>query len=330
MNSVVRAHALRRGRRARSRGVRRALVGTVAAFGLSAAAWWWTRSRAPYVASWRPSSLPLRTDGRLPARVGGSGDPTFLVLHGVGTTADCFGAGFDRLAEHGRVVMSDLLGFGRAMDSTRDHFDVVDHLEAIDETVRELGSGGPVVVAGHSLGGALALRWAAHNVDQVAGVVAWGPPLYLDGDRARAEISGAMQRAVAIDTDLAAWLCARMCRYRRIAAAIAVASSPTTPSALARQAVLHTWPAYRDALRHVAFDTGWTSALQTLNDRGGPVRLVWGFEDRIGDPDAIAMLTTTMPNVEVVRVPGDHRAPLIDPDGAVDEIVAISNSSNIA
>lgn len=329
MNAVAGAHLPCRARCAPVRGARWALAGTVAAIGFGAARWCRARAQAPYVASWRPSSLPLHADGRLPARVGGSGAPTFLVLHGLGATSDCFGAGFDRLADHGRVVMPDLLGFGQAMDMTRDDFGLDDHLDALDETLRDLGHDGPVVVAGHSLGGALAVRWAARNVDRVAGVVAWGAPLYVDGDRARTQIPGAMERAVAIDTDLAAWLCARMCRYRRAAALIAVLSSPGTPPALARQAVLHTWPAYRDALRTVAFDNGWIEALQILDEGGVPVRLVWGFEDRIGDLGAIHEQVASLSNVEVVQRSGDHRGPLVHPDRSVDEVVAIAAASSI-
>lgn len=300
---------------------RAGLLGGVACF--AATAWWLAHSRAPYVKRWRPSSLELRTDGRLPARVGGSGDVTFLVLHGLGATADCFGAGFDRLAAHGRVVMPDLLGFGRAIDTARDDVSAASHLDALDETVRDLGGAGPIVVAGHSLGGALALRWAARNADRVAGVVTWGAPLYVDNVRARAEAGGAMQRAVAIDTDLAAWLCARMCNYRRTAAVMAVVSSPRTPSALARQAVLHTWPAYRDALRHLAFDAGWVEALRTLDAHHVAARLVWGLQDTIGDPAAVEESVAALSSVDVVRVAGDHRYPLLHPDNAVADLTSM-------
>lgn len=309
------------------RACRRPLPGwlrtSAAIVGVAGGAWWWSRSRSPYVASWRPSELPVRADGQLPARVGGRGSPTFLVLHGLGATADCFGAGFDVLAGHGRVVIPDLLGFGRAMALDVDEFTLADHLDALDATECHFGSDSPVVVGGHSLGGAVALRWAARNVDRVAGVVVWSAPLYADPGQARRQIPGAMQRAVAIDTELAAWLCARMCRYRRVASAIAVVSSPGTPSALARQAVLHTWPAYRDALRLVAFDTGWIEALHSLDGAGVPVRLIWPQHDQIGAPEEVMKVTASLAAVTVERVNGDHRYPLVRPDEAVAQLRSV-------
>lgn len=66
-----------------------------------------------------------------------------------------------------------------------------------------------------------------------------------------------------------------------------------------------------------------------LDDGSVPVRLVWGFEDRIGDLDAIHEQAAALSNVEVVRVPGDHREPLVRPDRPVDELVAIAAASNI-
>jgi len=296
---------------------------------VGSAVWWKIRAKSPLVAAWRPTDLELRTDARLAARVGGSGEPTFVVLHGIGATADSFGGRFDRLASHGRVVVPDLLGFGRAIDTAGEDFALERHLKALDDSERTLGSGGPLVVAGHSLGGALALRWAARHADRVTRVVTWGAPLYVDVTAARGRIPGAMQRAVAIDTDVAAWLCARMCRHRRAAALLAVVSSPATPPALARQAVLHTWPAYRDALRYVAFDAGWIDAVRALDKAGVPVQLVWGNADPIGDPARVAATVGHLPNVEVVRVAGDHRYPLADPDRAVDDLVeGVSASAN--
>lgn len=288
---------------------------------LAAGAWWVLRSRSELVRAWEPSELDLRTEAHLPARVGGSGEPTFVVLHGLGATADSFGRGFDELSSHGRVVLPDLLGFGRALDLAADDFALARHLEALDATERTLGSGGSLVVAGHSLGGALALRWAARHASRVTQVVTWGAPLYVDVDGARRRIPGAMQRAVAIDTDLAAWMCARMCAHRGAAAALAVLSSPTTPPALARQAVLHTWPAYRDALGHLVFNAGWIDAVRDLDAAGVPVRLVWGHDDHVGDPAEVESVTAAMANVEVVRVAGGHRYPLVSPGRAVADLL---------
>jgi len=300
-------------------------VTTFVGLGVGLVAAWWRRARrrSQLVRQWRPSELELVTSAVLPARIGGDGAPTFVVLHGLGATADAFGRGFDVLADHGRVIVPDLLGFGRALDLTRSDFSVADHLEAIGHTEQALGPGGGIVVAGHSLGGALGIRWAASHRDRVERVVTWGAPLYVDIDTARGRIPGAMQRAVGMDTALAGRLCAQMCAHRDVAAAIAVATSPRTPAAIARQSVLHTWPAYRDALRHIVFDDGWIEALASLDDAGIPVEMVWGTRDDVGDVAAVIRVVESMTNVRVTQVAGaDHRYPLVNPNQAVTQLIS--------
>jgi 2-hydroxymuconate-semialdehyde hydrolase len=96
---------------------------------------------------------------------GGDGFPV-LMLHGVGpgtSTVGNFGPVLEPLEEHCRVIAIDLIGFG---DSERKKegplFDVElwvrQGLAALDQLIggRQCG------LAGHSLGGALALKIASH------------------------------------------------------------------------------------------------------------------------------------------------------------------------
>jgi pimeloyl-ACP methyl ester carboxylesterase len=47
--------------------------------------------------------------------VSGSGERAFVLLHGLVTSSDTFGSSYDRLASYARLVVPDLLGFGRSM-----------------------------------------------------------------------------------------------------------------------------------------------------------------------------------------------------------------------
>ena len=62
---------------------------------------------------------------------GGGGADAFNDIFG-DVVGDIFGAGFDRLAERHRVVVPDLLGFGRSLDEARTAFSVEAHLDALD------------------------------------------------------------------------------------------------------------------------------------------------------------------------------------------------------
>jgi pimeloyl-ACP methyl ester carboxylesterase len=52
-----------------------------------------------------------------------------VLLHGLVSTGEVFGAACDRLTDTHRVVITDLLGFGRSPDETLDTFTVDQYLD---------------------------------------------------------------------------------------------------------------------------------------------------------------------------------------------------------
>ena len=99
----------------------------------------------------------------------GAGEP-IVFLHGMGTSAATWTRCMDLLDDRFTVVAPDLLGHGGSpvlddpAEYTRDRT-----LVDLDEIIDEL-DGSPVLV-GHSLGGYLALAYAATRPDAVRGVV---------------------------------------------------------------------------------------------------------------------------------------------------------------
>lgn len=146
------------------------------ALGLLASAWVAGHAASPAVRRWRPGAGRTVAAGPLQARVFGAGDPVVLLLHGMAAGGNCFGAGFDELGRRGTLVVPDLLGFGASMD-TSGPFTAAGHLDALDRLLDALGLlGRPVVVAGHSMGGVLALRWAARHPAAVDAVLTFCAP----------------------------------------------------------------------------------------------------------------------------------------------------------
>ncbi|MGP3931530.1 alpha/beta fold hydrolase [Nonomuraea sp. KM88] len=98
------------------------------------------------------------TDHDIPLAVrdhGGPGEPV-LLLHGLGGTLEAW----DRLELAGhRAVAPDLRGHGLSGDGPWEWERALDDLEAV---VAHLGLGNPAV-AGHSLGGMLAVLWARRH-----------------------------------------------------------------------------------------------------------------------------------------------------------------------
>src|SRR5215472_9566389 len=100
--------------------------------------------------------------------------PTIVVLHGIGSASTAFGRLMLRLQRHARrVVALDLPGHGWSGDpqgtlTPQALFDAVD--EALDSFVPE-----PLCLYGSSLGGALALRYAARCPARVRALLLASP-----------------------------------------------------------------------------------------------------------------------------------------------------------
>jgi len=250
----------------------------------AAIGWWaWRHGTSPAVRTWRAPAGERLEAGALSVRVAGSGEPVFVLLHGITASGDTFGAAFDVLSEHGTVVVPDLLGFGRSLDPEREDFSPEAHLDALDAMLAALGvADAPLVVVGHSMGSVLALLWAARTAS-VQGVVAFCAPLYRSEDEARRHITrmGWLERAFALESPLARWTCTAMCALRAGAQWLAVVISPEWPVPIARQGVLHTWPAYLGGMNGIILRGDWPRALETLSARGVPVALADGADDPV-------------------------------------------------
>lgn len=118
---------------------------------------------------------------------------------------------------------------------------------------------------------------------------------------------GPMAHSLFIDERIAKSACRFNCSHRTLSGWIAAATAPRWPVQVARQASLHTWPAYRLTLTEQVIETPWIDLLEELDDRGIHTELIWGTEDHIGDPDFVKSATAHLDSVRVSRVEGaDH------------------------
>ena len=263
---------------------------------------------------WAPGGGRERRAGPLHVRVLGDGEPVVLLLHGLAAAGSSFGAAYDQLAEGGTVVVPDLLGFGESMDVSGPT-DAQAHMAALDAALAALGlQDRPIIVAGHSLGGVLAIRWAAAHRHVVRSVTTFGAPLYRTAVEADAHIAalGRMEALLSGDGALPRAVCAWMCRHRQLASWIAVAYRPDLPVAVARSGVKHTWGTYSGAMTGLIRDDGWVSALDDLDPI--PLTLAVGACDPVPVPGRAAELAGSRPALRCVVHPrADHGLPLTDP-----------------
>ena len=253
--------------------------------GAVAVAWTARHATARPVRTWSPGAGHRCRAGPLSVRTLGGGDMAVVLLHGLAGTGDCFGAGYDRLSDDARLVVPDLLGFGRSSDQQRTDFSLEAHLVALDDMVAELGlDDAPLRVGGHSMGGALALHWAARRARQVDRVVSWCAPLYSGPREGRAHVASMdwMERLFALEGPVGRRTCGWTCLTRPWATSwLSAAINPRLPVRLARQSVLHTWESYLGGMNGIILHGDWRPALDTLEANGVTVILAGGSLDPV-------------------------------------------------
>lgn len=259
------------------------------------------------------------THGTLAVRSLGSGTPAFVLLHGLAGSGRYWGEAFDRLADRGRLVVPDLLGFGASPHPDSD-YGPDDHADAVARSLVELGVEGPVVVAGHSLGALVALRLAVRRPELVAAVVVFGPAVFASPEQARQRIrhSGLFNRLFALDTRWASHACRWMCRHRAAAARLAHLLRPDLPPSIASDSVQHTWASYSQTLENVMLSA---HGIEWLGQIAAPINIVVGEHDRIGDRALLEQLARRHAHVTVETWPGGHDLPLTHPDECVAAIL---------
>ncbi|RZQ59635.1 alpha/beta fold hydrolase [Amycolatopsis suaedae] len=212
-------------------------------------------------------------------RTAGEGEPAVLLLHGLGAT----GAVWEPLSGllGRRVLVPDLPGHGTSSPLPRYSFQTVAAALA-----RALPGTGPLVVAGHSLGGVLALELASGRYDvDVAGVLALGVKVeWSQDDLARAAAFAARPVRVFETREQAVQA------YLKVSGLLGIA--PADPAGLRR-----TEDGWRLALDPPVFGVGAPDMPALLATARCPVVLAAGETDPMSrpgqlrelDPDAVSL-----------------------------------------
>lgn len=235
--------------------------------------------------------------------------PAALLIHGIGSS----GAGWNDLAPRLRPFVRpfaiDLRGHGESGHPDSGYL-YEDYIDDLDRIVAELGIPHPILV-GHSLGGIVALWWAARHPDQAAALIALDSPLR-SGEEFRPAFDGWIaQNAMPVD-DLTVFY---------------VEQNPDwTEERARRRATIMTSTApgvFRelkdDSLRHDGVDR-----IAELTGIQSPVLLVRGEPESgsmVHPLDAEA-LSARLPNAEVAVIPdGGHGLHRQFPDEVVNAMV---------
>jgi pimeloyl-ACP methyl ester carboxylesterase len=223
----------------------------------------------------------------------GGGTPTVVFVHGAGGGWGTWTRQLEGLADAGRMIALDLPGHGA---SSGDGCGTVpDYAAVVQEFIRALGAG-PVVLAGHSMGGAIAQTVALDSPMLLKGIV-------LVGTAARLKVYPELLRL--LETDY-----------------------PAATEFVKRHAwSLATAPALADGMRKATLEVpraitlGDYTACNTfeLRERVARIRLpalvIVGEDDELAPPRFSEFLATQIAGARLVSIPkAGHYVPLEQPD----------------
>lgn len=268
----------------------------------------------------------IRVDGlTLAYRSAGAGPPV-LLLHGWPTSSYLWRRVIPPIAEHNRVIAVDLPGFGGS-SKPLDGYDFPFFDAVLDGFLDALGIE-RVALAGHDLGGPVALHWALHRPQHVT-ELARSPIDTAPGDGADERRRGVVVTRIALlNTLVYPEFSDAVIDFVRTLLSPTDRATLTGPQGLAdlmRAGVVDGSTLGADVIAAVQAPFGTEPAQQALAAAGVglrvrgfreiarrlpalavPVRVIYGAQDRLlpDIADTVARLRADLPHAEVTELPG--------------------------
>jgi pimeloyl-ACP methyl ester carboxylesterase len=227
----------------------------------------------------------------------GTGAPVVLI-HGFPLDHTMWSAQIDALADDYRVIAPDLRGFGESPLGAADPNSGISmerYADDVAELLDELEIGGPIVLAGFSMGGYVAWQFVRKYAARLRGLIQCDTRAVADNDEARA---GRLKMA----ENVAEWGSARVADMMgpKLLAPRTIEQKPNVVAAV-RQLVERTSPAAIEAAqRGMAERPNVTSMLQHIKV---PSLIVVGEADAISSPQEMKSIAAAIPGAEFVEIP---------------------------
>lgn len=244
----------------------------------------------------------------------GHGDTPFLLLHGLGGGVSTWREVAEIMAPNHHILIVDLLGFGRSPRPDIG-YTVDDHLTALENFLEETGLASKVInIAGHSMGGILAVELAARRPEKVGTVALVNFPFFHSPTEVRgiADRLGPLARLTVTGHWSAKILCGIMCSLRPFLILLAPLFVQGVPPSVARDALRHNFNSYSRSLQNVVINHRPDPACGVLAN--WPVTLLHGEEDPVVPVDNVRSLVEKFPEWRLETLAGGgHLLPIDHP-----------------
>lgn len=248
------------------------------------------------------------------------GAATIVMLHGFTGSKENWYPLADRLRGRYRMLVPDLPGWGESERKADADYGFVAQSERVADFIRAMSPGKPVVLLGHSMGGGIAALVAARHPELVAkvGLLNAAGVRFNENQFGLDVLAGKNPFGVDDAASLQRYI--DIVFHRQ-------AAKPWIP-----------WPASRGLIARRKDDAAFEQAVLERIGRGPeqflpgqeaanirqPALLLWGRQDAVIDPSALALYAAQMPQARAVLVDdAGHMALMEQPREVADAVVAL-------
>jgi pimeloyl-ACP methyl ester carboxylesterase len=209
----------------------------------------------------------------------GAGDPIVFIAGLQGSTR-YWGDRYDLLATEHRLILVDLLGFGRSPWPAGVDYTLEDQLAWLRRTLVRRKATRNVTIVGHSMGAIVAATYAARYPDEVTRLVLAGTPVFRNPEEARQRIRSMSPLAAlfSINPFFAREGCMTIQALRPVLLPLLPLLMKDRQPEVAQDALLHHWPSFRGSMQDILLRTPITDPLRRI---GPKTLLVHGLEDAV-------------------------------------------------